>query len=347
MKVKELAQILQLSPSTVSLVLNNKPGISEATRIKVIDKVKELGYSDMLPTASLGRAILFLVYRKKVEAEFSQRFSQLFSEMIEGVESQAKKSGYKVVVTYVNDANLTQEAENIRQAQYSGIILLATELGDDALKVFSNIDIPIVLLDKQTDLRHMSGVTIQNEQGVYEAISYLKKNGHTHIGYMHIIHNATNFEDRYYGFLRAMDREKLTIYKEYCITLDTLGGDEVADKLSEALSKLKNMPTAFFADNDILAVYAVQSLQKMGYDIPGDVSVIGFDNMNIGELLLPNLTTVKVNKREMGRCSFRLLLDKINDRTIGDVRIQIPTEIVERHSVRTIERSDSVDKGLF
>lgn len=102
MKVKELAEILELSPATVSLVLNNRPGISEATRKKVKDAVIELGCEDMMNIKEKKKkTLLFVVYRKNATDDKFQRFSQLFSEIIEGVESQAKLKNFQLMLSYV------------------------------------------------------------------------------------------------------------------------------------------------------------------------------------------------------------------------------------------------------
>ena len=115
MKVKELAEILDLSPATVSLVLNNRPGISEATRKKVKDAVIELGCEDMINIKEKKKkTLLFVVYRKNTTDDKFQRFSQLFSEIIEGVESQAKLKNFQLMLSYVNDLSLQEEIVRIQ-----------------------------------------------------------------------------------------------------------------------------------------------------------------------------------------------------------------------------------------
>ncbi len=337
-KVKDLAAMLDLSPSTVSLVLNNRPGISEATRTRVRDMVKELGCEELLEEENEKKNIIFIVYRKRNEAkEGSPYFSQIFSEIIEGVESQIKARGYNLLVSYVDRDSAVKVAAGIDREQAEGVLILATEMQEEQLNAFAQIQMPVVIVDNYVLHKSFDCITINNEQGVNEAVKHLVEMGHTDIGYLHVSDNANNFTERYYGFLRAMDSLGLKCPKNRIINICTDGGEAVYQSLKEALLEVDKMPTAFFSDNDIIAVYAMRIFREMGYRIPEDISIAGFDNIAFLEVFDPPLTSIQVPKHKMGVVAANTLIDKIKEPVEGVVKIEVCTSLVVRGSVRRLE----------
>ena len=188
MKVKDLAALLNVSSATVSLVLNNKPGLSDATRNRVRNQIIALGYQDMLSNEPKSekrddRNLLFIVYRMRgANAAGTPYFSQLYADIIEGVESQVSKKGYNLMVSYMDQDNLQREAAQIRNRSAAGILLLATEMSGEQIELFLELGIPMVVIDNYMDSKDFDCVTINNEQGVFEAVSYFLKTGHQETG---------------------------------------------------------------------------------------------------------------------------------------------------------------------
>lgn len=341
MKVKELAEILHLSPSTVSLVLNGRPGISDETRKKVKDAVVELGCEDMFNIKEKKQGtLLFVVYRKNVIGDDKAHyFSQVFSEIIEGVEHQAKNRDFHLMITYTDEQRLEEELIRISEVNADGILLLATEMKEGQINNFLKLGIPTVMIDNYMLNHPCDCVTINNEMGVYDAISYLKELGHKKIGYLHIVQNAKNFEERYYAFLSAMKRVNLTFEEKLILQFNTSAGNNLRDKLLKELGELKEMPTAFFADNDIMAIFALQALKKLGYKVPEDVSLIGFDNMPMSEMMETPLTTIYSPKKKLGVAAVNLLIDKMEESSAGSFKMEISTSLIVRKSVRKSVRN--------
>lgn len=335
-KVKDLAEMLQLSSATVSLVLNNKPGISETTRNKVKNAVKELGYEEMLPTEIQDKKnLLFLVYRKQgVEPASTPYFSQLFSEIIEGAESQSRSKGYDLMISYTDKDSINQEAEKITGQDVKGVLVLATEMSEEQLSIFSNQKVPVVIVDNYIEHKDFDCVTINNEQGVYQAVEHLVQMGHKEIGYLHVGSNANNFIERYYGFKRAMERCNTPVIEEDMILIDTEGGEAVYEELKRKIDECKNLPTAFFADNDIIAICAMRVFRELGYRIPEDVSIVGFDNITLSEMLDPPLTTIQIAKQKIGVTAVNLIVQKINEDIVGALKVETSTKLVVRQSVK-------------
>ncbi len=334
-KAKELARILGISPASVSLVLNNKPGVSDATRNKVFSAIKELGYEDLLSeSVDEKKTILFLVYRKNgTKMEDSPYFSQIFSGIIEGVEYQVKNCGFKLMITYADRSTIAAEVEKIRGEQMEGLLLLATEMVEEQMKLFNDMHVPTVIIDNYMESEDMDCVAINNEQGVDIAVSYLASMGHRDIGYLHVNGNANNFVERYYGFLRAIRENQLVVTEGNIIEFSSGGGDAVYPELKERITALKKMPTAFFTDNDIIAIWAIRVFRELGYRIPEDISIVGFDNISISELLDPPLTTIQTPKYAIGYVAVNTLVSKMDGKSEGIQKIEMKTSLIKRSSV--------------
>lgn len=330
--------MLGISPASVSLVLNNKPGVSEVTRNRVINAVKELGCEELISdTGKNQQHILFLVYRKNDAGnEKTSYFSQIFSDIIEGVESQAKVSGYKLSIAYADRLSIKEEVERIKSESVEGILLLATEMQEKHMELFSDIHVPTVIIDNYMESEDIDCVAINNEQGVELAVSYLVSMGHRDIGYLHVDGNANNFIERYYGFMRSTDKHKLIISQENIIGFSTSGGDAVYWELKGRLQALRKVPTAFFADNDIIAICAIRVLREMGYRIPEDISIVGFDNIALTELMDPPLTTIRTSKHAIGSGAVNALVGKLSGITEGVLKIEIKSDLVVRSSVKNL-----------
>lgn len=342
MKVKDIAKKLNLSPATISLVLNDRPGISEATREKVKAALKDMGCEDMLTARESGRKnILFVVYRKNpAVGENTQRFSQVFSEIIEGVERQAKMRGFQLMILYMDQNSFETELGRIAGTRADGIILLATEMWEEQIDRFEELGIPLVVLDNYIGKKPYDYVTINNEMGVYEALSCLKEAGHEKIGYFHIVENANNFIERYFAFGTAMRRLELEINENFILEFNTAGGDTLQCEMQKRMEQMEEMPTAFFADNDIVAICGIQSLKRMGYRIPEDISIIGFDDMPLSEILDPPLTTIQTQKQTMGAVAVNLLIDKMEEKFPGNLKVEVSVSLIVRQSVGRLDRSD-------
>lgn len=338
-KVKDLAEMLNLSPSTVSLVLNNRPGISTATRNKVITAVKELGYEDiLLPEEEEKKNLLFLVYRKHgAESDSTPYFSQLFSEIIEGAENQSRIKGYHLMISYTDQHTIEQEAEKIEKQDIAGVMVLATDLEKEQARFFSGQKVPVVMVDNYMEHKAFDCVTINNEQGVFQVVEHLSEMGHREIGYLHIGSNANNFTERYFGFRRAMEQCGLELTQEHIFLIDTEGIEAVYKELKRKLEACRKLPTAFFADNDIVASCAIRVFRELGLCVPEEVSIAGFDNMTLSEMMDPPLTTIQIPKYKIGVSAVNLIVEKISENTPGAVKLEVGTQLVKRSSVKCLK----------
>lgn len=308
MTIRDMAKRIGVSPATVSLVLNNKPGLSEQTRMKVKKALVSLGVSLEQYAPTIQKSMLFVVYRKHgADRRHTPFFPQVYSQIIEGVEWKARLLGFSIKIIYLDENNFSQQAEYLTKMEYEGMLILATELDKNQIALLETGK-PLVLLDTYIEDCVHPAVIIHNESGVMQAVVHLRNLGHSRIGYLHIIHNANNFMERYYGFLRAMDQHGLQPKPEDICQISTNeGGEAVYEVLKQYFESHPDCPTAFFADNDIIASYALKVCKHLRIRVPEDLSIIGFDNIGLAELLDPPLTTIDTPKYDLGQSAVALL----------------------------------------
>ena len=331
-RITTIAQTAGVSPATVSNALNGRKGVSEETKQKILEIAKDLGFSREL-NGKVGKNIKFVIYKKHGYVISDTPF---FSSLIEGIERECRNSGYDMLITHINsnDEDYVNIIENINNDSNSGVLLLATEMYPEDLELFNCCEVPVVLLDSHfRNVKHDS-VLINNTDASYKATSYLIENGHREIGYLQSSIFINNFHYRKAGYLEAMKENDLCVKEDSILPLEpTLEGSyrDMKQILEECN---RTLPTAFFADNDIIAFGAMRAMKEKGIRIPHDVSIIGFDDMPFCEITSPRLTTIKVFKQEMGEAAVKRLLEKMNNSDLTTLKIEVGTELVIRESVR-------------
>jgi DNA-binding LacI/PurR family transcriptional regulator len=336
LRIKDIANELGISPATVSLVLNNKPGISDETRQKVLKLVEEKGYVTNLlskPALKNQRNIRFVIYKKHGKVVSDTPF---FSALMEGIEQEAREEGYNILVSYLNETDNTkmEVLRILEDTSPEGILLLATEMKAEDIAIFQQLGVPMVVLDSYFPGKRADFVFINNVQGVSDAVTYLLEKGHSEIGYFHSSVWINNFDERKRGFVQTLERYGIRFDKRYLVEVEpTLEGAYTS--VVRWLKSGPRLPTACFADNDIIAFGAVKAMKERGINIPEDISVVGFDDMPFCQMIDPPLTTLSVFKQRMGRVAIKRLIERIEIRPEEFVKIEISTEIVERKSVLT------------
>lgn len=340
-KAKDIAKELGISPATVSLVLNNKPGVGEETRQRVLNAVRQTGYyPTVLDKQMMNRNgnIKFVVYKKHGKVVSDTPF---FSELIEGIDREARKGGYNFSITYVDEQqdDIAAMAKMIKNEEPDGILLLATEMNAEDLDIFKKLNIPLLLIDSCFEYEDIDSVVIHNSEGAYRAVRHIVDLGFLDIGYLHSSVAINNFEQRRLGFRKEMVEHGLRIPEDNIFLLEPTLEGAYRDMKSQ-IEKKKDIPQAIFADNDIIAIGAVRALKEAGYQIPGDVSVVGFDDMPMCEIMEPKLTTVKVYKQGMGRIAVKRLIEIIEEKPVEHLKIYVGTELVIRESTRHYKEID-------
>lgn len=333
--VKQISEITGFSPATVSNALNQKKGVSRKASDEVFRVAKELGYFN---TNTINK-IRLVIYKQNGLIIDDTPF---FSLLIDGIEQECRASGYEMLITNLDARNTgyREQAIQIINEPGAAIVLLGTELSPDELKLFNGAQCPILLLDYWSIDMTYNAVLINNDDSVRKAVNYLFSKGHRNIGHLGGKFKILGFKQRETGYYSAMREIGLEINPVYTIELGTTMNGAYLDMLDYLNKKpAPRLPTAFFADNDMIALGAMKALLEKGYKIPEDISIIGFDDLPFCEISSPRLTSLRVPKQEMGRLAVRKIIDMIKGNDNVHVKIQVCTEFIERDSVRDISQA--------
>lgn len=331
---RDVAREANVSPATVSLVLRGKPGVGQETRERVLECARKLGFEytpspEKRPTST----ILLVVYKRHGRVVGDTPF---FEELIKGVSDATYRHGYhrlSVSYFYATESR-TEQLKAIRSIKCAGIILLATEALAGDIAQFEQLGVPVVLLDSWFPSKRLDSIVIDNSRAAFEAVHYLAKAGHKRIGYLHAGVNIRNFLERQSGFMSAMrEIEPDEAANAHIVRV----GSTVQSAYDDMCAYLDTNPelcTAYFADNDIVAVGCMKALAEHGVRMPEEVSIIGFDDTSYCELVTPRLSTMVVPKSAMGELAVKRLVELIRGETQGEViRTAVLPTVVERDSV--------------
>jgi len=331
--IKDIARRINVSPATVSNALNNKNGVSEEVKQLVIKTAREMGY---FKNRKNKNTIRFIIFKKHGYIVSDTPF---FSSLIEGIEKECKLQGYDLLVSHINfpEEGYRELKSIINNDSSSGLLILATEMTDEDFHVIYDSKIPVVLLDNYFRNNDFDSVLINNTDSSFIATKFLINRGHKEIGYLKGSIRINNFYHREQGYIQALREYGLEVNEKYQMCLEPTMDGAYRD-MKKILSSNIHMPTAFFADNDIIAFGAMRAMKEAGIKIPEDVSIIGFDDMPFCDITNPRLTTIKVFKQEMGGIAVKRLIQKITDRDCVIQKIEVCTQLIVRESVKTIDQ---------
>ncbi len=329
---KELAKILNLSEATVSVALNNKPGVSTETRQRILEAAEQYGYdfTKVSGRKKLNGSIYFVLYHRDGAVIADTPF---FSELTDGVRETCAREGLKLNIRYLYaDDSLNDQLAAIRDSDCAGVILLATEMKAEDFARFDVLHMPIVLLDGYLRNSPYDSIVINNAQGAGLAVDYLVKHRRTQPGYLRSAYAISNFDERADGFYQAIRAHGMSTSKSLVHRL-TPSSDGAYEDMKEILERGEEPASCYFADNDVIAAGAIRAFKRAGYRIPEDIAIVGFDNMSIAGYMDPPLTTVNVPKKYMAEMAVMRLVSLFGADHFVPVRMEVTTNLVKRRSV--------------
>lgn len=337
-RAKDVARIIGVSEATLSLVINGKPGISEKTRSIVTEKLKALGYDQMIKinkeAESDSRNIGFILFKDNGQLLGVNSF---FPYILSGIETTARKFGYSLSIINIEKKHIQTEIKYIYESGCSGFIIFATEMKESDLNIFESLNLPFVVFDNEFSMREINCVKVNNRQGTALAVEYLRNLGHKKIGYLSSGLSINSFQERMQcaewaaRLMGADDMQRFIYNIGYPNENAEQGMRMILDKYS-----LKELPTAFIGDNDLVIAGAMLAIKAKGYRIPEDFSLIGFDDRPICTLMEPKLTTIMIPRQLFGSTSVSQLIRLLNGDDDGSVTVKVNGKLVIRDSVKAI-----------
>lgn len=332
MTIKEIARLAKVSQSTVSKALNDKPDVNPETKRKIIDLARQY---DFVPNA-FGKGLksqtsenIGVIFCREMQPLSGNPF---FSRILEGIEAELAINNYNLVLQLIPEARQDTLPKMVRQRQVDGLILVGIFQEYFIQNILSH-NILVVLVDPKMTINNCSQVLIDNEHGAFTATQYLIQKGHRRIGFISDDVERLSFKLRFDGYKKALKYNDLPFDKNLIMT----GGSEKGYEHVKRLLKYENRPTAIFTSNDINAIHGYRAIQEQNLKIPDDVSIIGFDDIDLAKYATPSLTTIRVYKEELGSIGVRTLMQMISGENKTTITTIVPTRLIERDSVKGLK----------
>jgi DNA-binding LacI/PurR family transcriptional regulator len=332
--IKDIARVAGVAHSTVSRALRGSSLIPEVTANRIRRIAEEMGYT----ASAIGRGLV----KGRTEAigvvvtSISDPFN---GEVVAGLEEVANEYGYSVILA-TSQALPEREISVVRAFQsrrVDGIVVASSRVGSNYSSMLADLQIPVVLLNNQHPYEFSYSVRIDNMQGSFDATNHLLSLGHRRIAYLSDKNGLHSDAERRAGFEKAMHAAGAAISPHLL-----LSGDGKMEGAIEATLKLfaqgDDLPTAAVCYNDMTAIGVMQAAKRMQLSIPGDLSLVGFDDIQVAELVTPALTTVRQPKRQLGMCSMRLLLKLLRGEET-EHSLLLPGELIVRDSTVPVARA--------
>lgn len=324
--INDIARIAGVSVSTVSLVLNNKPGVSQETKIRVLGVVEKLNY---VPS-SIARSLV--TKRTTSIGLIVPDISDIFyAQLGKIVQNAVSKKGYSMILcnSENNPEKETTYLNFLKDKRVDGIIIVPG-LSINSTKV-EQIDVPVVFVDRYIKGVDINYVGVDNEKGGYEATKHLIKLGHERIGCICGPNGASSSTERIAGYKKALVEFGMKFDEILLRESDwTVEGGFYATK--ELLS-LRASPTAIFAMSDTCAIGVFDALTRERLKIPEDIAVVGFDDIRFAPYLKVPLTTVRQPIEDLGKISAKLLLEKLSSKKkSSSQKVVLDTKLIVRES---------------
>ena len=342
---REIAQKLGISPAALSLIINHKPGVSESTRDRVLEQLIEMGCEHLIKKAPAvpSSNLCFIIYKRHGEVLDLHPF---FLLLMESIETRARSYGYNILLNNIDKRRpMEPQLEHLIQMDCQGAIVFATEMEDEDMIMIRELPIPIVSLDNDFTRLSCNSVSINNQMGTFQAIDYLVRMGHRRIGYLKSKNRISSFKERQSGYEDALAHFGLSFSSEDILSVHYTEEGSYRDIRQFLDSRsIQDIPDAFVSDDDTMACGALRAFSEHGYHIPGDISIIGFNDRPNCDVTTPPLTSVNVSKHALASEAVDELMRMIQNPETSTPearsrKIRIGTKLTVRNSVGPSEKN--------
>lgn len=329
--IKDIAQKAKVSIATVSRVLNYDPGISVAdeTRKRIFEIAQELNYKTLRQRNGHAVKERYRVGLVNWYSEQEEMLDPYYMAIRLGVERECFQRQMDLVKLFTRGDS---DGRDWSGESLDGIIAIGRFEKDDLSRFPEGFE-NIVFVDSSPDDNRFDSVVIDLRKSVSEVLDYLTGLGHTAIGYIgghNVVNNKRVQDERELVFMERLTARGL--YDEaYVFTGENLYSEDGYKLMKTAISGEK-LPTAFFIENDSMAVGALRALHEAKLRVPHDISIVGYNDIAISAFLQPPLTTVKVHMEHMGETAVELLADRLAAKREIAKKIVLPTRLQERES---------------
>lgn len=324
--IKDVAKLAGVALSTASYAMSGDSKVSAKTREKVLAAARQLNYQKNGFAMDLKRS-----RTNTIALILTDLSGPYYSELIRSIQDVALSNSYDLIACSSMGGKDSTAVRYLLEKRVDGAIVLAHNITVDLLHAAAGARFPIVVMDRLISGEGLINVVVDSEQGGYSATRYLIEKGHHSIAYISGPANSYDNALRYQGYLRAMREAGLNEKTKW-----KLSGNFVREggyKATKMMLVQGELPSAVFYANDEMAVGGMKALEEAGVSVPDDLSVIGFDDIQLAEYLQPRLTTIRQPMYESGSLAGHLLFQRLNGDEVNDF-YKLKIELIERSSVK-------------
>lgn len=327
--MSDIAKDMGVSTVTVSKAITGKDGVSKEVREKILKRAEEMGYTYTKGLKENGAhrqyniGVLVAGNFMSTDAFYSNLYQRITMEL-------TSRGHFGILEIVTREA----EKENVQPSvlvnhKVDGIIMMG-QMSQAYINMIRDIGVPLIFMDFELEDMKVDSIISDGVYGACRMTRYLIHEGHKKIGYIGSYSATSSIMDRYMGFCKAMLQAGLPVRQEWVLP------DRDEDGVYVEPSFPKEMPTAFVCNCDEVAFHVITKLKKLGYKIPGDISIVGFDNYIYAELSSPKVTTFGVQIDTMVKSAVDTIIHKLNDPGYSAGRIVVSGDVYVRDSVKRI-----------
>lgn len=335
--IKQVASIAGVSPTAVSLAMNGKPGISEKTREKILQVVKQMEFT---PNESSRRLLFNRTGNIAVlmDRDLSLLDQSFYSELNSQILRECELRHYNVIycIATVEDDSTVVLPNVIKCRDVDGIIIMGY-LDPRIVNKTRSYDCPIIIVDNYLPEPGVCNVVFNYMQAAVSAMEYLVACGHLSIGYIGSdIGGMLKYfsQQTFMGYKSVLEKYNLSVPAGW-MQMSAMDEQTAGEEMDKIL-KSKSLPTAVFCSGDIYAIGAMRSIKAYGLKIPDDISVIGIDDILLSQYVEPALTTIRVDRKSLAELAVQELMRSIEKGESKNQEICSDSSLIERSSVRRL-----------
>jgi DNA-binding LacI/PurR family transcriptional regulator len=329
MDIRTIARMANVSIATVSRTINRVSTVNPKMAKRVWDVIEKLDFVPNTQARALvsGRSKLFGLIVSEITNPF-------FPELIQGFEDIAVENGYEILVSSTNHdpKRMSHCIRRMLERKVEGVAIMTFGIEEPLLDQLAKRKVPLVFIDVGPDRPGVSVLKVDYHHGIRRAVQHLAALGHRHIAFISGPMRLHSAQSRLAAFSKSMQECGITPEASQIVEGDhTLEGGATA---MEKLLVLKQVPTAVVCSNDMTAIGVLHKLYRTGMHVPDDISVIGFDDIHIAEVMMPPLTTVQMSRLDIAKAAFGALRSHVEspEQAHGKREFNIPTELIVRES---------------
>ena len=334
-KMIDIAHELGVSVVTVSNALAGRDGVSSQLRQKICETARNMGYKPS-NTRNSKKSSYSMKPGKSVGILTSEKFvgyrGTFYWELTAGISNRLSELN---IYTVYESVSVSSERDSvlpkmISENKIDGIMVIG-QIKRNYIELLSKIELPVVFVDFYDSRFDIDSVNSDSYQGGYLLTDYLIRNGHRKIGFFGTITATSSIHDRFLGYIKCLIENNIPYHREW-----TLNDRDEGGVIYSKIDLPNDMPTAFVCNCDEIAYHLMGQLNQMGYKVPEDISVVGFDNYTFADYANPKLTTVAVNMEAMAEEAVTMLIRQIVTKEPSNLRKVISGTLIIRDSVKDI-----------